>query len=229
MFNPTAPATAKKPSTAKFTGFDPADLRKIIKSASIQFRPLMLLGLNAGIGGSDLAAMTIDMVPKATGEQWIDLPRGKTGTDRRFILWPETVAAIRDYSIWRPRAAKGADCKTLFLTKTGSPWIRVTKQGHKDSIGMTFSRMRVAHALPDGTFYDLRRQFQTIAGETLDFPAVQFVMGHAPSQRDMSARYTLKIDDDRIRKVCGHVRQWLFGGVENDPSQADESASGPLH
>jgi len=225
MFNPTAPATVKKPTVPKFTGFDPADLRRIIRSATIQFRPLLLLGLNAGIGGSDIAAMTIDMVPKTSGEQWLDLPRRKTGNNRRFLLWPETVEAIRSYAKWRPRAAKAPDAKTLFLTKTGSPWIQVTTKDHKDSIGQTFARLRSAGGLSGGTFYDLRRQFQTVAAETLDFPAVQFVMGHAPSQRDMSARYTLKIDDDRIRNVCQHVRQWLLGGGENDLSSGDGAQS----
>ncbi len=59
-------------------------------------------------------------------------------------------------------------------------------------------------------FYSLRRTFETVAGETLDQPAVDLVMGHAPLASDMPARYRQRIGDDRLEKVAEHVRKWLF-------------------
>lgn len=39
-------------------------------------------------------------------------------------------------------------------------------------------------------------------------------VGHTVSQKDMSGRYTVAIPDKALRKVCDHVRAWLFGGAK---------------
>ena len=53
---------------------------------------------------------------------WIDYARPKTGIERRFPLWPETVAAIQAVLEIRqpPRDSQFAD--VLLVTKYGSPW-----------------------------------------------------------------------------------------------------------
>jgi integrase len=50
--------------------------------------------------------------------------------------------------------------------------------------------------------YTARHVFRTIADETLDFPAVNLVMGH--SDESMAARYRERISDDRLRRVSEH-------------------------
>lgn len=46
-----------------------------------------------------------------------------------------------------------------------------------DAIGCGFAKYRKDAGVERGSFYDLRRTFQTVAGETRDQEAVSFVMG----------------------------------------------------
>lgn len=212
----------------EFEIFEPAELRAIIDAASVQFRPLLLLAANGGIGQTDIAAMTVSGMDKLTADgdgAFLSLPRLKTGNKRRVWLWPETLAAIEEYRTWRAKRKGDKTSPVFFLTATGQPWVRVNGDGQvKDSVGTTFRRLRIDRGLADGTFYDLRRGFQTVAGETLDFLAVKFVMGHLKPKksRDMSERYTRKVGDDRVRRVCEHVHDWLYG-VKAKPKRKAKS------
>lgn len=209
-FSPSTKATNAKKAPADSRVFSADEIRQIIDAAGVRFRPILLLGINAGLGGWDIANMTKAHVTGRGDDRFIDLPRLKTGTDRRFWLWPETRKAIDEYLVWRERAASHLNKELLFLTKHGFPWIIATKKERKDSIGTTFRKIRKKCGIDAGGFYDFRRMFQTVGAETLDFPAVKFVMGHAKKSRDMSERYTQMIGDDRIKNVCFHVRFWLF-------------------
>ena len=187
---------------------------QIIEKATVQFRPLVFLGINAGIGNLDIANMTISEMPSLkTKEVWMDLPRGKTGADRRFLLWPETVAAIKDYQEVRYRPNSKLDEDVLFLTGRGNRWVRTEEKKHFDAISLAFAKVRRELKLTRGTFYDLRRTFATIGMETKDVQAVKHCMGHIEGRMDVLAEiYVQNIGDDRIRTVCNHVRTWLFGG-----------------
>jgi|GEM_PF-5196784 len=59
-------------------------------------------------------------------------------------------------------------------------------------------------------FYCLRRGFETIGGDSRDQVAVDHIMGHAPASGDMGAVYRQRIDDERLKAVAQHVRDWLF-------------------
>lgn len=191
----------------------PHDLLAIIEECSVTFKPLVMLGINAGIGNRDLAQISMAQLPDlGSGEIWMEVPRGKTGKPRRFCLWPETVQAIRAYLEKRPTAAGHSAKELLFLTKYGLPWVREHKNDRKDSVGTAFTRFRKAAGVTGHSFYDLRRTFQTVAEGTLDFPAVQHVMGHGEKANDMAATYRQHIEDARIRRVVMHVHGWLYGG-----------------
>ena len=56
------------------------------------------------------------------------------------------------------------------------------------------------------TFYALRHTFETVAGESRDQVAVDFVMGHL--RDDMATIYREKISDDRLEAVSNTVRRW---------------------
>lgn len=178
-------------------------------------RAILLLGINAGLGNQDIADIKRSDIGKLKpkGENWIDLPRGKTGAPRRFVLWPETTAAIKGYLVHRPRAAGADNRERLFLTRTGLAWVRQDGELRTDSIGTEFAKARKLAKVKRGSFYDLRRTFRTIAAQTRDREAVDFVMGHVEDANDMDAVYTQWIDDERIKRVCDHVRQWLHGEV----------------
>jgi integrase len=188
-------------------------IRAILGKCKPPMRAIILLGINGAVGNQDIADMTLSDLPKfrAGSEAWVNLPRGKTGAPRRFLLWPETVEAIKRYLVFRPRPAGAANRDRLFLTKNGLAWVRQDDELRTDSIGNEFSKARKAAKVKRGSFYDLRRTFRTIAASTQDREAIDLVMGHVELPDDMGAVYTQWIADDRLRKVCEHVRQWLFG------------------
>ena len=186
----------------------PAELRKIIDSASVGLKPIILLGINAGMGSTDISNFLFEDLPDLDAKEvWVDTNRGKTGAPRRFLLWPETLEAIKDWIDHRPSPCSDV-ADRLFWTSHGQAWCRDTM----DSISNAFLKTRRAAGVATGTFYDLRRAFQTVGAETLEYRAVSFVMGHTVSEKDMSGRYTVAIPDKALRKVCDHVRAWLFGG-----------------
>ena len=83
-------------------------------------------------------------------------------------------------------------------------------QGTTDSVGREFTKvLRRLHINGRRSlgFYSLRHTFQTVADETLDFPAISLIMGHAPTGM---ARYREHIDDKRLKAVADYVRRWLF-------------------
>jgi len=203
--------TSKQARTARAKSgrafLKPVELRKIIETASVGLKPIILLGINAGMGSTDISNFLMDDLPDLdTKEVWIDTNRGKTGAPRRFILWPETRAAIKAWLAHRPSPCSDV-ADRLFWTSHGQAWVRDSM----DSISKAFLMTRRAAGVDSGTFYDLRRAFQTVGAETLEYRAVSFIMGHTVSEKDMSGRYTVAIPDDRIKKVCNHVRSWLFG------------------
>jgi integrase len=191
------------------------DCEKSGKAAKIRLeknpgmRAMVLLAANCAFGQSDLANLPNRAVNLETG--WIEYGRGKTGVHRRIPLWPETIAAIREWRPLRPKAKDPADAGLLFLTCRGARFMRVNSNGHHiDGIGQEFQKLirRLDLKRPRLGIYALRHGFETIAGETADQVAVDRIMGH--KDRTMAATYRERISDDRLRHVTEHVRQWLF-------------------
>lgn len=78
-----------------------SDVWKLLEGADVQLRAMILLALNGGMGSTNCAQL-----PRAALEQrpgWLDYPRPKTGTARRFPLWPETIHALA--AVHRPDVA----------------------------------------------------------------------------------------------------------------------------
>ncbi len=98
------------------------EIRQMIGAANIQLRAMILLGVNAGLGNSDVANLPTTAIDLQAG--WLDFPRPKTGIDRRCPLWPETVEAIKAWLAVRPKPKDPeAHGHLLFLTaKTRSTW-----------------------------------------------------------------------------------------------------------
>lgn len=219
---PTKAVLRKHKAAAGSKMLDAQQIRALMDAADVLYRALILLGVNAGYGNGDCAALTLDAVDLDGG--WIDFPRPKTAIERRCKLWPETVAAIRKWLEIRPAPKDDAAAKLVFLTERGTPLIRDTEKSRTDNITMVFSAITKAAKVhrPGLGFYVLRRVFRTVGDATLDRVACDVVMGHADPS--MGATYRQGIEDVRLERVAEHVRQWLFDEMRGADVAADEGA-----
>ena len=198
--------------------FEPNELRRILDGANTQVRAMVLLGLNGGMGNSDLGQLRLTDIDLENG--WLTQPRAKTQIDRRIPLWDETVAALRQVLPERPEPKSEEHADLVFVTRWGGPW-------HVDSprspLSHEFRKLlqrldREAAGTqsplykPRRGFYALRHTFQTV-GEEAGEVATRFIMGHADNS--MSAVYREHISDERLGAVTEHVRSWLYGGGSN--------------
>ena len=184
--------------------YEREELLRMIEAAIQPLRSMILLGVNAGLGNNDVSKLTIGAINLEAG--WLNYPRPKTGIMRRCPLWPETVAAIRDWLERRPAPKSAADADLVFLTFRGHGWTDslkarpLTNEMRKllDMLKITGHR----------NFYALRHTFETIAGESKDQIAVDAIMGH--DDGTMASEYRERISDARLQAVVDHIHAWLF-------------------
>lgn len=74
-------------------------------------KAMILLGLNCGFGPTDCAELQWENLDLEAGRVYF--PRPKTGVDRNFILWPQTVQVLRAVAV------RG---EFVFYTKYGNTW-----------------------------------------------------------------------------------------------------------
>ena len=186
--------------------FQADEIHRLLKHSSPTFKAMILLGVNGGLGNSDLCELPLSAIDLESG--WMDYPRKKTATLRRIPIWKETVAAIELAISQRPSETKSP---LAFLRPDGSTYVDRRQCGWR--VVEEFSKVADDASLlsPGKGFYCLRRTFQTQAEECGDLVAVKSIMGHVDSARDMSARYRQRISDTRLQAAVEVVRQWLFG------------------
>lgn len=199
-----------------------AEIRTILDAADQPLKAMVWLGINGGMGNSDCA--NLPMAALDLDGAWLDYPRPKTGIDRRIPLWPETVAALREWLKQRPKPKRPEHEALVFITKRKLSWAKATED---NPISKEFRKLldsiheaAVEKATKAGVeppkpiyrpgigFYSLRRAFETIGGDAKDQVSVDAIMGHCDPS--MAAVYRQKIDDGRLRAVVDHVRQWLW-------------------
>lgn len=192
--------------------FSAAEVQKLLKSSDGWLHACILLGINGGMGNADCGRLSTKFLDLKSG--WYDLPRHKTGVDRRFQLWPETIKAIRAAMLERPIVHNCAHDDLCFLTSRGMPiWFESSNtksSGFRDSVSKAFTALCSTCGITRSQrgFYSLRRTFETVAGGSKDQVAVDVVMGHA--DHSMAAVYRQGLDDQRLIDVGNHVRNWLF-------------------
>jgi len=201
--------------------FQACDLRQILAEAKQPLKSMVLLAANCAFGQTDLANLPTRAVNLETG--WVDFARVKTAVLSRIPLWPETIAAIREWLPSRPKAKDSADSKLLFLTVRGARWVTVSERGTpKDAVSQEFNKVLTKLGLKKKrlSFYALRHGFQTVGSRAKDDLAVNSMMGHVDNS--MSARYREGgVDEDRLIAVVNFVRSWLFAG--DPPALGDET------
>ena len=96
----------------------------------------------------------------------------------------------------------------------GHKWVR-TRERPKgsavffDAIGWEFRKLLTGLNLKrTDSFYNLRHTFRTVADESKDQPAIDFLVGH--TSESMASHYRERIGDDRLRAVVAVVRAWLW-------------------
>lgn len=197
----------KKPSRAQLRRarinrgskmFSPEELRELIRSSDPQLHAMILLALNAGLGNEDLAQLRTCNIQ----DTWLDYPRPKTGIERRVPLWPETCEAL---AAIRPKDGY------VFTTQYGSPWTSKSKMGSDSPISAKFTKLckRLDLHKQGRGFYSLRHVCATIGGESGDYAAIEYIMGHAPDSSDMAAIYRERMADSRLLAVVAHIREWV--------------------
>lgn len=190
--------------------FEAHELRAMVDAATIQLRAMILLGVNCGFGNTDCGTLPFEALDLDRG--WLDYPRTKNENPRRCPLWPETVEAIRHAIDARPQPKCESDSNLVFITSKGGSWIRTNDRPISKEIRKLLKGLGLYR--PGLSFYSLRRTFETIAGESLDQAAVDFVMGHIADANDMAARYRQRIGDERLIAATEHVHKWLFPNPE---------------
>lgn len=197
--------------------FTREEILLLLLTAPLQLEAMILLAINAGLGNADCGQLPFTALDLDRGI--LDFPRPKTGIPRRAVLWPETVAALREVIAARP-AATGKAAGLVFVTARGHSW-------HKDSGGsyaaVKFGNLLRALAITGRKglgFYTLRHTFRTVADEAKDQPAADYIMGHEVPH--MSSIYRETISDARLRTVTDHVREWLFAAKEAKAAAAKD-------
>lgn len=196
--------------------YEANELRQILDAADSTMRAMVLLGVNAAFGNTDVASLPQSAVDLDGG--WVTFPRPKTAVQRRIPLWPETVAALREAIADRPTPKEPADSDLCFVTARGTRFVRVqeskTTEGRYVTINSLSRRFesllkRLGINSRKGVgFYTLRHVFETIASESRDQVAVDAIMGHTDSS--MAGAYRERISDKRLLDVVNVVHRWLF-------------------
>jgi integrase len=198
-------------------------IRSLLQAGSANMAAMILLGVNCGLGNTDLGMLPVTAFDLEGG--WLDYPRQKTGIARRIPLWPETIAVVRTALEKRPQPSDTVDKKLLFIGARGESYTGEHK-GYR--VAQEFAHLLTDVGIEGRTFYDLRRTFQTIGEGAHDLVAVQSIMGHAPASGDMSSIYRQKVEDERLLAVTEHVRNWLYAepaGTSKQPTRKGKSTA----
>jgi integrase len=196
------------------------EIQRLLQHANTHFRAMILLGVNCGLGNTDIAALPRNAIDLKGG--FVDFARIKTGVPRRCPLWPETIRAIEAHiaedTIERSPETKGL----LFVTRNGQRYVRsvfhesdagLPQLVEHDAIVNTFKRLMAEAGvdLPGVAFYGLRHSCETFGGETGEQVAVDHIMGHAPDSNDMGDNYRGYVAESSLRRVTDHVRSKVIG------------------
>jgi len=207
---PSKKALRKHRQTQGPRMFEAHEIRAMLDGATLPLRAMLLLGVQAGFGNSDLGNLPLAALDLEKG--FINYPRAKTAIERRVPLWDETVQALREWLEVRPKPTNEENAGLVFLTAKGGCWAKSTSDNPVSK--ETAKLLKKCGINGHRNFYALRHTFQTIGDESCDFLAVCRIMGHASN--DIADAYRERVSDERLQKVVQHVRAWLFT-VEEAP------------
>lgn len=221
--------------------FTADEIRKMVKTATVPLRAMILLAINCGFGNTDVG--TLEWADLVLEKGLLDTFRHKTGVRRRCVLWPETVKALKSTRALKRKGVHAGDAGIVFINQAGNRYVRETpieKQGTivrvlvVDNIPQEFARLmarigiysvseKTGRPISDGRgFYCLRRTHRTWSSETKDQQAADLIMGHA--DHSMAAVYVQEIGEDRLKGIADHLHSKLF--TSQTQSRRSHSRSG---
>ena len=161
------------------------ELEKLFVVAGVVDTALLLLGLNCGFGNTDIGTLKLCAIDLEAAT--VSHPRPKTGVERNFYLWPETVDILRTYiKSYRGKAVNEKVAELVFVGKRGTPfcWEQIDEDGNykrSDSVKVRFRRLYEKAGLrrPYGRgYYSMRHTFATLIGfGSNDLREVQAALG----------------------------------------------------
>lgn len=191
------------------TPFSWDEIAKLLSAADVTEIALVMLGLNCGFGNSDVGTLRLADVDLEAGT--VSHPRPKTGVERDFTLWPETVEVLKAYLAHhrgRPRGEEATDL--FFVTRKGHPlcWQELKPDGkvrRSDAVKCRFERLCKAAGVERKYgvgFYILRHTYATLIGSSSkDFREVQAALGQLTLKQQEIYRH-----DRMIKAKSAHKR-----------------------
>ena len=161
------------------------ELERLFSVADVTNTALLMLGLNCGFGNMDIGTLKLCDIDLENGT--VFHPRGKTGVERHFCLWPETVQILKIYlAEHRGKPTNKEAAELVFVGKRGNPlcWETIDGQGRlkrSDAVRNRFQRLFVKAGLDRKYgigFYVLRHTYATVIGSQSNDPReVQAALG----------------------------------------------------
>ncbi len=173
------------------------ELEKLFSVANVTDLALLMLGLNCGFGNMDIGTLKRSDIDLKHGT--ISHPRPKTGVERNFNLWPETVEVLNAYSAkYRGKPVNDDVGELVFVGKRGNPlcWERIDEEGklkRSDAVMSRFKRLFTKAGLKRQYgvgFYILRHTYATIIGSNSDdLREVQAALGQITFEQQETYRH----------------------------------------
>ena len=161
------------------------ELERLFLVADVTNTALLMLGLNCGFGNMDIGTLKLCDIDLENGT--VSHPRAKTGVERHFYLWPETVQILKIYlARHRGQPANKEVGKLVFVGKRRNPlcWEKIDGQGRlkrSDGVRNRFQRLFEKAGLDRKYgigFYVLRHTYATVIGtQSNDLREVQAALG----------------------------------------------------
>lgn len=191
------------------------EVDRLLDNATPLFRAMILVGVNCGLGPADLGRLKWSHIDMESG--MLDMPRGKTGTERKGYLWKRTREALRRVLTLkhnkRMYESLGEE-SFVFVTRKGLPVYREREVSPglvkiDNAISITFGRLAKRLKMPGVTFYRLRHTFKTAGKRAGDRDTLNLMMGHKEGTTGEVYDHE-EIDAKRIKRVAIKVKKTLW-------------------
>jgi hypothetical protein len=223
---------AEQEAAGKLRFFDRHLLLEVLRLADAKMQVVVLLGINCAFYPQDSEAITLRHLHLDEPIPYHDFRRVKTLQRRMGALWPETVAAIREY-IDRHRKPRNRRERRLLLTQHGRPY---SQESSGKSLSTLFDGLieTAGDKVPGASLGSLRHTCATVLDLARDQQIIDLVMGHVAGSTPGSRKQSLQRriysqlnlgELDRLKAAAEVVRQWLYHGqIAGVPAGEDEDA-----